>query len=211
MTVIDHLQYFDFSKIVPFYIGCSFGAEHMLQQAGVPLRHQEQGVNVAMFKTGVNTIEVGVFGGPMVVSMRHIPEALLPKVVNITRRLTRSHGAPVHIGDPSYLKLDPSLSPDFGDFCTPTEGDVPVFWACGITGTVAIEQSGELVESSWIMLCLASSIPCFLFVYALHRVVPQLINLITLVRAWLVYNPTHTGIMIGFQLFVILMILFILH
>ena len=42
-------------------------------------------------------------------------------------------GAPVHIGDPSVIGIKDIAKPDFGDPVDINPGEVPVFWACGVT------------------------------------------------------------------------------
>ena len=79
---------------VSFVIGCSFSFEHALMDAGIPLRHVQQGKNVPMFKTNVPTHPSGVFQGPLVVSMRPMKPAAAIEAVQITARLPRVHGAP---------------------------------------------------------------------------------------------------------------------
>src|SRR5215217_166664 len=54
--------------LVAFLIGCSFTFERALQEAGLPLRHVEQGVNVPMYRTSRDTRAAGRFSGPLVVS-----------------------------------------------------------------------------------------------------------------------------------------------
>ena len=56
--------------LVTFVIGCSFSFEQALIDAGLPLRHVEQGQNVAMFRTNLQTAPAGPFNGPLVVTMR---------------------------------------------------------------------------------------------------------------------------------------------
>jgi uncharacterized protein YcsI (UPF0317 family) len=51
------------------------------------------------------------------------------------------HGAPVHIGDPSALGIDDIHRPDFGDPPIVVDGDVPVFWACGVTPQAMVMAS----------------------------------------------------------------------
>jgi uncharacterized protein YcsI (UPF0317 family) len=51
------------------------------------------------------------------------------------------HGPPVHIGDPAALGITDLAQPDFGDPVAFQEGDVPVFWACGVTPQAAIMAS----------------------------------------------------------------------
>jgi uncharacterized protein YcsI (UPF0317 family) len=49
-----------------------------------------------------------------------------------------AHGAPVHIGDPQEIGIMDLSKPDFGEAVTIQEGEVPVFWACGVTPQAAI-------------------------------------------------------------------------
>jgi len=69
----------------------------------------------------------------MVVSMRPIPYPLITRAVQATSRFPQVHGAPIHIGDPSVIGITDIHAPDFGDASIIKEGEVPVFWACGVT------------------------------------------------------------------------------
>lgn len=124
--------------LVAFLIGCSFTFERALATAGVPVRHVEQGRNVPMFITGDQCRPAGIFGGPLVVSMRPIPADLVPVAVSVTGRYPAVHGAPVHVGSPADLGIGDLSKPDFGDPVDCRDGDVPVFWACGVTPQVAL-------------------------------------------------------------------------
>ncbi|GAA3154181.1 hypothetical protein GCM10017687_85060 [Streptomyces echinatus] len=42
------------------------------------------------------------------------------------------HGGPVHCGDPAALGIEDLDRPDFGDPVALADGDIPVFWACGV-------------------------------------------------------------------------------
>jgi uncharacterized protein YcsI (UPF0317 family) len=127
--------------LVAFLIGCSFTFEAGLTQAGVPIRHQELGRNVPMYRTSTACAPAGRLHGEMVVSMRPIPAARVADAVQITARTPAVHGAPVHIGDPASLGITDLMSPDFGDAPEIRDGDVPVFWACGVTPQAAIMAS----------------------------------------------------------------------
>jgi uncharacterized protein YcsI (UPF0317 family) len=124
--------------MVAFLIGCSFTFEEALVDARVPLRHVEQGRNVPMFRTDVPCRPAGSMSGPMVVSMRPIPAGLVADAVRVTSRYPSVHGAPVHVGDPSLLGITHLDRPDFGDPVEFHDGDVPVFWACGVTPQAAV-------------------------------------------------------------------------
>ena len=128
--------------LVGFLIGCSFTFETALVEAGVPVAHIDQGRNVPMYRTSVETARAGVFGGPLVVSMRPIPASRVADAVRVTSRYPAVHGAPVHVGDPSLIGISDLGSPDFGDAVDVAEGDIPVFWACGVTPQAAVMASG---------------------------------------------------------------------
>ncbi|NXA46215.1 GLUCM protein, partial [Nothocercus julius] len=124
--------------MVTFYLGCSFSFEKALQNAGVPVRNVEQKCNVSMYKTSVPCYRVSTFCCNLVVTMRPIPANKLEATVLATSELEESHGAPVHIGNPGLLGIHDLSKPDYGDPVRLYPGDIPVFWACGITGVEAI-------------------------------------------------------------------------
>lgn len=128
--------------LVSFLIGCSFSFEEALAGAGVPLRHVEACSNVPMYRTGLATAPAGRFRGPLVVSMRPIPAARVAEAVRITGRYERVHGAPVHVGEPAALGIADLARPDFGDPVEIRPGELPVFWACGVTPQAAALASG---------------------------------------------------------------------
>src|SRR5262245_11920758 len=119
--------------LVAFLLGCSFTFEWALLEAGIRLWHVDNGANVAMWRTSIACRPSGIFHGPMVVSMRPIPAAQLAKAVTASARFPGAHGAPVHIGDPAAIGIRDITRPDWGDPQHFESGDVPVFWACGVT------------------------------------------------------------------------------
>jgi uncharacterized protein YcsI (UPF0317 family) len=127
--------------LVSFLIGCSFTFETALVEAGVPLRHVQQARNVPMYRTGRPCRPAGRLGGPLVVSMRPVPPSLVSVAVQATARMPQAHGAPVHVGTPEALGIADLDRPDFGDPVRPEAGDVPVFWACGVTPQAALMAS----------------------------------------------------------------------
>ena len=127
--------------LVSFLIGCSFTFERALSQAGVPIRHVEQGVNVAMYRTSWRCRDAGAVTGPLVVSMRPVPAGLVETAAAVTARFPAVHGAPVHVGDPAELGIADLDAPDHGDPVRLEPGDVPVFWACGVTPQEAVMES----------------------------------------------------------------------
>ena len=127
--------------MVAFLIGCSFTFETPLLEAGIPIRHIEEGCNVPMYKTNIPCEKAGMFEGPTVVSMRPMKAEDVIRAVQITSRFPAVHGAPIHIGDPSLIGIADVNKPDFGDAVTIREGEVPVFWACGVTPQAVAMQS----------------------------------------------------------------------
>ena len=129
------------NDLVSFLIGCSFSFETLLQRAGVPLRHVEQDVTVPMYVTNRECVPAGRFRGSLVVSMRPIPAASVAKAAAITALMPAVHGAPVHVGAPEALGIRDLDKPDFGQTVKLADGDVPVFWACGVTSQTAVMQA----------------------------------------------------------------------
>lgn len=127
--------------LVAFLIGCSFTFEDALLAAGVPIRHVEQGRNVPMYRTSVACRSAGRLGGPLVVSMRPVRSEHIAAAVRVTARYPSVHGAPVHIGDPTALGITDLDRPDFGDPVDIRDGELPVFWACGVTPQAAVMAS----------------------------------------------------------------------
>ncbi|WP_062354462.1 putative hydro-lyase [Herbidospora yilanensis] len=128
--------------LVPFLIGCSFTFEDALVREDIPVRHLETGGNVPMYRTSVPCRPAGRLSGPMVVSMRPIPAGRVADAVRVSARYPAVHGGPVHIGDPAGLGIDDLDVPDFGDPVEVRPGEVPVFWACGVTPQAAVMAAG---------------------------------------------------------------------
>jgi len=127
--------------LVAFAIGCSLSFDWALMDAGLPVRRYELGMGVSAYRTTLETTPAGPFRGGMVVSMRSFTPANAIRAIQITSRFPNVHGAPVHFGDPGAIGINDILKPDYGDWAVVPEGDVPVFWACGITPQVVIEQA----------------------------------------------------------------------
>ncbi len=119
--------------LVAFAIGCSFSFEEALVADGIEVRHIARGTNVPMYRTKVPTVATARLHGPLVVSMRPMkaPDAI--RAVQITSRFPSVHGAPVHLGDPAQIGIADLMRPDYGDPPFILEGEIPVFWACGVT------------------------------------------------------------------------------
>lgn len=129
------------NDLVAFSLGCSFTFETALTEAGIPLRHVEQGRNVSMYRTNRPCRPAERLHGPLVVSMRPIPAAQVLAARRISARMPAVHGAPVHVGNPETLGIADTDRPDFGDPVATSPGDVPVFWACGVTPQAALLAS----------------------------------------------------------------------
>lgn len=146
---------------VTFVIGCSFTFERALIASGIPLRHVNEGRNVAMYRTAIPTVAAGPFGGPLVVSMRPLRSEDAPRAADITGRFPDMHGRPVHIGDSAALGIADLSRPDYGDAVAVLPGEVPVFWACGVTSQAAL-------EGARLPLFLAHAPGCMLVTDLLH-------------------------------------------
>lgn len=132
---ISHLWRDD---LVGFVLGCSFSFEAALLKAGIPVRHIEQGTTVPMYATSIATAPAGQFFGSLVVSMRPLSEADAERAAEISARFPEAHGAPVHVGDPAAIGIENIEEPAFGAASAIRAGEVPVFWACGVTPQLAI-------------------------------------------------------------------------
>lgn len=130
---------------VGFLIGCSYSFEAALSKAGLPPRHTELRRNCPMYRTKVPLAKAGVFGGNVVVSMRPYPLEALEQVREITRPCTLAHGEPIAWGAEGTRALGITdlngTSPDFGDASEIRAGEVPVYWACGVTPQLSVMES----------------------------------------------------------------------
>lgn len=127
--------------LVAFALGCSFSFEEALIQAGIEIRHITQGRNVPMYRTSIRCQSAGPFSGPMVVTMRPMSSGDAIRAVQVTSRFPGVHGAPIHWGDPSAIGITDLQQPDYGDAVDLYPGEVPVFWACGVTPQAIVAQS----------------------------------------------------------------------
>jgi uncharacterized protein YcsI (UPF0317 family) len=127
--------------MVGVLIGCSFTFEAALASEGIPLRHTETGRNVPMYRTNIECAPAGRIHGQMVVSMRPMPPELVETAIRVTAEVPKVHGSPVHVGSPEELGIADINRPDFGDAVEIRQGEVPVFWACGVTPQSAVMAS----------------------------------------------------------------------
>jgi uncharacterized protein YcsI (UPF0317 family) len=127
--------------LVAFAFGCSFSLEDALRREGVPLCYEERGFGGAIYETTRPTIEHGGFVAPLIVSMRPLPEDLVELAFHVSERYPQLHGRPVHAGDPAALGVDLERPLEALGRLELVDGEVPVFWACGVTTQVAIERA----------------------------------------------------------------------
>src|SRR5215472_14694233 len=127
--------------LVGFALGCSFSFEEALAEEGIELRHVTCGSNVPMYRTNIGCVPAGRFAGPLVVSMRPLSPADAIRAIQITSRFPAVHGAPVHIGLPERIGIADLARPDYGDAVPIRDGELPVFWACGVTPQAVIART----------------------------------------------------------------------
>lgn len=128
--------------LVTVALGCSFTFENALLQNGIPVRHIETGKNVPMYRSNIDLVPAGRFGGQMVVTMRPIPEHQVAQAKAISSRFPQAHGAPIAVGDPAQIGIPDLARPDWGDAVTIEPGEVPVYWACGVTPQNVLLDAG---------------------------------------------------------------------
>lgn len=135
---------------VGFLLGCSYSFETALCRAGFVPGHMKQGLTVPMYTSNIPLNPAGVFtAGHYVVSMRWYKPEDIPLVREITRhpRFQDQHGEPLawgwegaeRIGVADKVKRQ---TVDFGDWVGGEEGEVPVFWGCGVTPQQVVLESG---------------------------------------------------------------------
>jgi uncharacterized protein YcsI (UPF0317 family) len=134
--VEDVSDYFD-ANMVSFLLGCSFSFENAMLAAGLPIRNMEEDKNVSMYITNKPCLPAGPFSAQLVVTMRPMTPEQAVRAVQVTTRFHLTHGAPIHLGDPRKIGINNLDQPEFGDPVTVKPGEIPVFWACGVTSQLA--------------------------------------------------------------------------
>lgn len=119
--------------LVTVALGCSFTFENALVRAGIPVRHLEAGRNVPMYRSNIALTPAGPFGGEMVITMRPIAEDRVQDAYDISARFPQAHGAPIGKGDPTDIGIRDIDAPEWGEPVEIRAGEVPVYWACGVT------------------------------------------------------------------------------
>lgn len=126
---------------VTFVIGCSFSFEFALMEAGIPLRHIEEGNVSPMYRTSSEVIPVGPFSSELAVSMRFLKAADAIRAILVSSHYPAFHGAPVHLGDPALIGVDPAHSYGGHGLKVGRADEIPVFWACGAVAQFALERA----------------------------------------------------------------------
>lgn len=137
----DHLLDYWADDHVAFALGCSFSFEEALLADGLEIRNISEGVNVPMFRTNLSCVSAGPFSGNVVVSMRPMRPKDAIRAIQICTRFPAVHGAPIHFGDPAQIGIKSLQNPDFGEAVSIADDEVPLFWACGVTPQVALENA----------------------------------------------------------------------
>jgi uncharacterized protein YcsI (UPF0317 family) len=127
--------------LVTFALGCSFSFEEALLEAGLRLKFLERNSVAGVYVTNIDTVPAGPYRGPLMVTMRAFTPADAIRAIQITSRFPNVHGAPVHIGRPQDIGVD--LARRYQDVGDPevAEGELPVFWACGLTPQLAVKNA----------------------------------------------------------------------
>ncbi len=119
--------------LVAFLLGCSATFDNALRNAHMPLRFLDQDTIPPVFVTNVQCRKAGSFHGPIVATMRPIPNDLVVKAVQLSGRFPSAHGTPIQIGYPERIGVSDLSNPDYGTPLPLKPSEVPVFWACGVT------------------------------------------------------------------------------
>lgn len=143
--VLDILQFWR-DDSVAFLLGCSITFERALLANDIPVRQIEERRGPTLYRTNIPCNPTTRFHGPLAVSMRPMPPAKAIRAIQVTSRFPAVHGSPVHVGDPSQIGIADINKPDWGVPVTIKPGEIPVFWACGVTPqAVALESKPEIM------------------------------------------------------------------
>ena len=138
---VEEVSHIFHEGMVSFLLGCSFSFESAMLAAGLPIRNMEEGKNVSMYITSRQCQPAGPFASPLVVTMRPMTPEQAVRAVQVTTRFHLTHGAPVHMGTPEEIGIRDLGRPEFGDPVTIHPGEIPVFWACGVTSNLAANSA----------------------------------------------------------------------
>ena len=127
--------------LVTFALGCSFSFEEALQEAGLPLRFLDRGSVAGVYVTNIPAKSAGRYEGALAVTMRPFKPADAIRAIQITSRFPNVHGAPIHLGDPAQIGVDLNTRYKNVGSSEVGPGEVPLFWACGLTPQLAIDNA----------------------------------------------------------------------
>ncbi|HTY23047.1 MAG TPA: putative hydro-lyase [Desulfomonilaceae bacterium] len=128
---------------VGFLIGCSYTFDSVLEKSGFPQAHVAEGREPGIYVSNISCRPAGRFKGPMVVTARSFAGDKVADAVMVTSRFTKTHGAPVYVGDPSIIGIDLTKpDPEYGGHPLNMEsGKIALMWACGITPQAVAKAS----------------------------------------------------------------------
>jgi uncharacterized protein YcsI (UPF0317 family) len=127
---------------VGFLTGCNLSLDRVMLEAGMPLPHlASEDAFPAQYRSSLECVPSGAFRGPVVVSLRPVPDELVTPLTALTSRYALSHGAPVHVGDAAKIGIRDLSKVDWGRENKIPPGSTTMFWACGITAQAAAMAS----------------------------------------------------------------------
>jgi len=128
---------------VAFLLGCSNSFDAVLERQGIPQRHLEApDGRISVYRSNMPCTPAGRFHGNVAVTMRPIPERDVVRVTELSARFPIAHGAPVHIGPPEAIGINDLSQVDWGAYNPLRAGEMPVYWACGVTPQAVALASG---------------------------------------------------------------------
>lgn len=114
---------------VAFLLGCSHSLDGPLREIGVPVSLAAPPV----YMTTLPCQPTQRLKGYVAVSMRPVDADKVEEVLALCTLYPSAHGRPLHIGEPAAIGIADLTQPDFGVWPGIAAGQVPVFWACGVT------------------------------------------------------------------------------
>ncbi len=121
--------------LVGFLIGCSYTFDAVLERYGFSQPHTTAGREPGIYVSNIPCKTAGRFKGPLTVSARAFAGDRAAEVIMLTSRFEKTHGAPIHVGDPGSIGIDLARpDPQYGGYPLLVEaGQVALIWACGVT------------------------------------------------------------------------------
>ncbi len=129
------------NDFVTFVIGCSFTFEMALMAKGIRLHHVDANKTVSMYRTSLKAGIAGPFDGPIVVSMRPMYPVDAIRASADHLQVSPCPRRAIHIGDGADIGIKDISKPDWGDSPVFENGQIPVFWACGVTPQAAMQSA----------------------------------------------------------------------